>query len=134
MSYSIYTKKPTRSATPAVRISSDGKIVLNAAATRLFHASGTKLVNLLFDLKAGMIALRANTNKNKSSYSLSYGRNNCQSAVFVKGFLLEIGWDGQTYRDIEARWDGRKSLLELSMPKWGRSGTGEVVPNEQKTG
>jgi len=119
MAYTVFARRVIRTATPAVRITPVGRIILNAAACRLFHEKGARWVVLLFDQQERKIGLRAIRKKDTQSYSIAYGHRFSQASLCVKGFLVALGWDGKKYSNIDAHWDDEHCLLELQMPRWG---------------
>jgi len=68
------------------------------------------------DIEEQKIALRP-AEKDKRSFSLSYGPDLCQASMSARNFLKEIGWDGNVYK-IPAEWDKRKLILEFKIPRW----------------
>jgi hypothetical protein len=119
MAYTVYSRRVVITRTPAVKITSVGKIVLNAAASQLLHGKGAKWVLLLYDLQERKIGLRIIKKKAKQSYSVSYGSHLSQASMWAKSFLVTLGWDGKSYSNIDAHWDDEQCLLELKMPQWG---------------
>jgi len=115
MAYQIFEKRNVRTTTPALTISSIGRIMLNAAAARVFHENAVESVLLLSDKEQGKIALRPYTKKDSRAYRVTYGKNKNGCSFSGKSFLDFIKFDYSRKRTFPAVWNENEGLLEISM-------------------
>jgi hypothetical protein len=114
MAYQIFEKRNVRTTTPAITISSIGRIMLNAAAARIFHDNAVESVLLLFDKEQGKIALRPYTKKDSRAYRVTYGRNKNGCSFSGKSFLDFAKFDYSRKRTFPAVWNENDGLMEIS--------------------
>src|SRR5580704_14005776 len=87
MAYQIFEKQVTRTTTPAITITKIGRIMLNAACSRIFHENAVESVLLLFDKEQGKIALKPIGKKDARAYRVTYGKNQTGCSFSGKSFL-----------------------------------------------
>jgi hypothetical protein len=93
----------------------DGRITLNAAASRLFQSAGVKAVRILWDKNRCGIALEGVSKGDKNSYTVSFSRGRSAS-VTPKAFLTYIGWTSTKRQTVPARWEPKQKMLEAELP------------------
>jgi hypothetical protein len=115
VAYEVFERGVIRVEEPVVSILPDGRLTLNAAATRAVEKAGVKTVRILWDkLKYG-IALQASDKGDKNSYSIAFSRGRSAS-VSLKAFLTSIGWSANRRQSVPARWDSSRRMLEAELP------------------
>lgn len=115
MPYKVFERSVTRVETPMISVLPDGRITLNAAASRLFQAEQIKAVKILWDEAKRGIALQAAGKDDPNSYSIFFNRG--RSATFSpKAFLNYIGWSSKKRQTIPAKWDPAQKMIEAELP------------------
>ena len=115
MAYQIFEKRHARMTTPAVTIATNGRIILNSAAARIFHKNAVENVLLLFDAEQNKMALRSISKKDSRAYKVTFGRNQNGCSFSGKSFL---DWAKMDYREkhtFPAVWNEEEVLLEISL-------------------
>ena len=115
MAYETFERRITRTEDPALSVLADGRIALNAAATRLFQGAGAKAVKILWDKAKCGIALQAVKKGDKNSYSIYFSRGRSAS-ISAKTFLPYIGWSSDSNQTVPARWNAQLRMLEAELP------------------
>jgi hypothetical protein len=118
MAYEAFERTTARIDEPAISVapSSDGRIALNAAATRLFEEAGIQAVKILWDKTKCGIALQAAHKDDENSFSIVFGGRHSQATVTAKTFLKYIGWASDKRVTIRAKWDAQRKMLEAELP------------------
>ncbi len=116
MSYQIFEKVVTRTTTPSITITKIGRIMLNAAAARIFHENAVESVLLLFDKDQGKIALKPiGSKKDTRAYRVTYGKNNNGCSFSGKSFLDFAKVDYSYKRSFPTVWNENDGLLEINL-------------------
>jgi hypothetical protein len=115
VAYETFERRITRTEDPALSVLADGRIALNAAATRLFQGAGAKAVKILWDKAKCGIALQAVKKGDKNSYSIYFSRGRSAS-ISAKTFLPYIGWSSDSNQTVPARWNAQLRMLEAELP------------------
>jgi hypothetical protein len=113
--YETFERRVTRTEDPALSVLADGRIALNAAATRLFQGAGATAVKLLWDKAKCGIALQATEKGDKNSYSIYFSRGR-SAFISAKTFLPYIGWSSDRSQTVPARWNAQLRMLEAELP------------------
>lgn len=118
MAYETFERSAVTIEEPALTIApaSDGRIALNAAATRLFERAGVKAVKILWDRTICGIALQAAQKGEDNSFSVVFGGRHSQANVTAKTFLRYIGWASPRRQTVRAKWDQQHRILEAELP------------------
>ncbi len=115
MAYETFERSSVRVESPMLSILGDGRITLNAAATRLFQGAGVKTVRILWDKNRCGIALQGASKGDKNSYTLSFSRGRSAS-ISPKAFLTYIGWTSIKHQTVPAKWEPKQKMLEAEIP------------------
>ncbi len=115
VAYETFERRVTRTDDPALSILADGRIALNAAATRLFQGAGATAARLLWDKEKRGIALQATEKGDKNSYSIYFSRGR-SAFISAKTFLPYIGWSSDRGQTVPARWNAQLRMLEAELP------------------
>ncbi len=120
MAYELFNIKSTRIGSPALTITAEGRIVLNADAGDLLRRKGAKFVQILWDAKTLRMALRPLAKPAESTYKLSTkgGRRGMTFSGFT--FLRHIGWAFGESSTIPVTWNEKEKLLEASLLAFNR--------------
>jgi hypothetical protein len=114
MAYEIFTRKRSRISTPAVSISSTGRIGLNQGSSAIFQKNAIQFVLLLWDADEHRMALRAIVKKDARAYGVSYAKS---CAMFsAKTFFEHIGYQMTETRSFPAMWNETENILEINIP------------------
>lgn len=115
MAYETFERTSVRVSDPTVSVTTDGRIAVNAAASRLFAKAGTKTVRILWDRVTCALALQAaqKTDRNAFSVAFSEGRS---STIAAKAFLKYIGWSADRRQTVPAKWNEQQKMLEAQLP------------------
>src|SRR5258708_38149695 len=117
MGYEVFDNKATRLGSPALTITTDGRLALNADAGDLLRNTGAKFAHLLWDAAARKIALRPLTKADARSYKLTVPRAH-KRGMSVSGatFLRYIGWSFSKRATLAIEWNEKEKLLEAVLP------------------
>lgn len=126
MAYEVFERTSIRVEKPVLAVGNDGRIFLNAAATRLFQNSGVEAVTILWDKTKCGIGLKAANKGDRNSYSLAFSRGRSAS-ISPRAFLQYIGWSSKTRQTAAAKWNSQEKMLEAELPS-------RFVGNSQKAG
>ncbi len=134
MAYETFERSSFRVEDPTLSILPDGRIALNAAASRLFQGAGFKAVRILWDKHKCGIALQGVNKGDKNSYSLAFSRGRSAS-ISPKAFLTYIGWISTKRQTLPARWEPKQKMLEAELPsKFVRNHEQKAMDQETNTG
>jgi hypothetical protein len=115
VAYEIFERSFVRVEQPVLSILTDGRLTLNAAATRVLEKAGVRTVRVLWDKLNCGIALQASEKGDKNSYSIAFSRGRSAS-VSLKAFLTSIGWSANRRQLVPAKWDAQRKMLEATLP------------------
>jgi uncharacterized protein YjiK len=115
MAYEMFARTSIRMIEPALTFTPEGRIVLNAASTRIMIEAGIKTVLLLSDKDKNKIALKGASANDKNGYALTVTAKH-SSSVRAKSFLSHIGWRPQERHTLAAVWNQGARMLEVSLP------------------
>jgi hypothetical protein len=116
VAYEAFERQSIRIEEPAIAIAPDGKISLNAAATRLFEEAKIQAVKILWDKAKCGIALQAVPRNDASSFSIAFGDRHSQATITAKTFLRYIGWAPDRRQTVRAKWNAQQKMLEAELP------------------
>jgi|SRR5579871_278228 len=116
MAYEVFAKTNVRVEEPALSLTPDGRIAINAAAARLLSHAGIKHVLLLWDKTAYRVALKKTPKGDKNAYRISFAPDLHYGSIRAKTFLSYIGWKSKQRLLIPANWDEKEGLLEIALP------------------
>lgn len=114
MVYETFERSSVRVEDPALAVGPDGRLFLNAAATRLFENTGVRAVRILWDKVKFGIALQAANKNDKNSYALAFSRGRSAS-VSGKAFFQHIGWSADRRQTVPAKWNEQHKMLEAQL-------------------
>jgi hypothetical protein len=126
MGYEIFKRTGTRVETPTLSIVPDGRLAINAAASRIFLAAGIKSVILLWDGPNHRLALKAAQKGDKNAFAVSIAAANYSGSLRAKSFLSYIGWKARKREMISIVWNEKERMFEAQLPvehleseRWG---------------
>ena len=115
MAYEVFQRSVARVESPTLSVLPDGRITLNAAASRLFQGAGVKAVRVLWDKSRCAVALQAVKKGDENSYSVYFSRGRSAS-ISPKAFLGYIGWSSAARQTVPATWESTRKMLEAELP------------------
>jgi hypothetical protein len=118
VAYETFERTTVRVDEPVLTVAPlrDGRIALNAAASRLLEGAGVKAVKILWDKTTCGIALQAARKSDTNAYSISFGDRVHQATLSAKTFLLYIGWCADRRQTVPATWNEQQKMLEAQLP------------------
>lgn len=118
MAYETFKRQSVSVEGPAVTVAplADGRIALNAPATRLLKKAGITAVRILWDRTTFGLAIQGTQKGDEDSYSVVFGRGGRQAAFSAKAFLRYIGWSCDHRQTVRATWDEQQKMLEVRLP------------------
>jgi len=130
MAYEVFKRTAARIDTPTLSIVPDGRIAINAAATRICLDSGIKWVVLLWDAPNHRIALKATQKGDKNAHAVSVAPASYSGSLRATSFLKYIGWKARKREVIPATWNDKERMFEATLPiehlgpeRWGAKRT-----------
>ena len=130
MAYEIFKRTATRVATPTLSIVPDGRLGINAAASRILLAAGVRSVILLWDAPNHRVAMRAAQKGDKNAFAVSIAPANYSGSLRAKSFLSHIGWKARKRETVPATWNEKERMFEATLPlehlgpeRWGVKGS-----------
>ena len=115
MAYEVFARTAVRVEEPSLSLVPDGRIAINAAATRLLVQAKIKDVLLLWDKAARKVALRAAPKADKNSYRVSVAPDLHSGSIRAKAFLTYIGWSAPRRIQYSATWHEKEGMLEITL-------------------
>jgi hypothetical protein len=116
MTYELFNIKSQRIGSPALTITADLRMVLNADAGDLLRREGAKFIQILWDAKTYKVALRPLTKRGQSSYKLSSKSGRRGMGFSGATFLRHIRWNSTRSSNIPIEWNEEEKILEASLP------------------
>ena len=116
MAYELFKRTGVRVESPALSLVPDGRITINAAATRLLIGAGVKLVLLLWDKDNHKMAVKAAQKGDKNAYAVSLSPDKYAGSLRAKAFMAHIGWKAPRREMVMATWDEKEKMFELTLP------------------
>jgi hypothetical protein len=117
MAYEVFQRTAVRVEDPTLSLVPDGRIALNAAATRLFREAGVKFVVILWDKANQKVALKAAPKGDKNAYAVSDASGRKAGSITAKSFLSHIGWRAPRRETLSASWNEKDKTLEITLPR-----------------
>jgi len=117
MPYEVFQRSALRVEQPTLSIVPDGRLALNAAATRMFRAAAMKFVLLLWDKANHKVALKAARKGDKNAYAVSDASGRKAGTITAKSFLTHIGWSAPRRQTLPAIWNENDKTLEATLPR-----------------
>jgi len=114
MAYEVFTRKIVRTTTPAISISTLGKIALNQTATDILRKNHVEHVLLLWDGENRKIALQPADKTDTRAYHVAFGTKS-GSGFSAKTFCDHIKYDTAVIRSFAAEWNPKDKMLEISL-------------------
>src|SRR5438477_3737404 len=90
--YEVIERSAIRVVKPALTLMIDGRILLNAAAARVFMEARVRSVLLLWDKANHRLALKAAQKTDQNAYAVSISRGRLGS-ISAKSLFSYIGWN-----------------------------------------
>jgi hypothetical protein len=103
--------------TPALTITSNKKILLNAVAGDMLRQAGGKFVHILWDANACKLALKPLAEADRQSFTLTVGSGRKGMAITGRAVLRQIEWKSKKSEVIKAAWNKEAGVLEATLPK-----------------
>jgi hypothetical protein len=116
VAYETFERRSVRVDNPAITVRPEGRIAINAAASRLLEKAGVKAVRILWDKATCGLALQATEKGDKIAYSIAFGGGTRSASLTVKSFFHHIGWSSERRQTVPARWNEQKKMLEATLP------------------
>ena len=118
MAYETFERTTVRVEEPMLTVAPvrDGRIALNAAASRLLKQAGVKTVKILWDKTTCGIALQAARKSDTNAYAISFGNRDRQGTLSAKTFLRYIGWSSNRRQTVPVKWNEQQKMLEATLP------------------
>jgi hypothetical protein len=117
MAYEVFERTGVRVEAPALSITADGRMVINAAATRLLIEAGVKSVLLLWDKSNRRMAMKATKKGDKNAYAVSMSPGKYSGSLRAKAFMAHIGWRAPRREMLLATWNAKEKMFELTLPE-----------------
>ena len=117
MAYEPFQRTGVRVESPVLAIAPDGRIVLNAAATRMLAHAGVKHVVILWDNGNRHMALKATTKADKNGFAISGVSSGHSSSLRARSFLMHVGWAVAQRETLPATWNESEKILEVELPE-----------------
>ena len=115
MAYELYQRSSTRVNSPTITIAPGGRIVVNAAGSRLLKEAGVKYVQLLWDRSGKRMAIKAAL-KGKDAFTITFARDGRNGGFHATGFLRHIGWNAKSRENLPAAWSQSEKMFEVALP------------------
>lgn len=115
MAYETFERRAVRVEDPALTVRPDGRIALNAAASRLLENAGVRSVRILWDKTTCGVALQATQKGDNNSYAVAFSRSR-SATVTAKLFMQYIGWSSNHRQTVPAKWDEQRKMMEARLP------------------
>jgi hypothetical protein len=116
MAYEVFKRTAARIDTPTLSLVPDGRISINAAATRICLNSGIKWVLLLWDAPNHRMALKATQKGDKNAHAVSIAPASHSGSLRATSFLKYIGWKARKREMIPATWNDKERMFEAVLP------------------
>ena len=100
----------------AAKVRSDGRIGLNATATKMIREQGIKWVELLWDAANCRIGLKAVESRKTGCYTVTF-HSAVACSVTPMRFFNAIGWSCPDSVRADIRWDEGNRLFLIDLPK-----------------
>ena len=115
MAYEVFKRTRVRVGEPALAITPKGRIVFNAAATRILAAAGVKAALLLWDKNTNKFAIKATSKGDRNSYAVTLlpGRSGSLGSM---SFLNYVGWAAKHRESLPVTWNEKEKMLETVLP------------------
>jgi hypothetical protein len=117
MAYEVFKRTGARVASPTMSLVPGGRISINAAAVRIFVEAGVGSVILLWDRDNHKVALKAASKGDKNAYAISIAPDHHSGSLRAKSFLAHIGWNAPHRQMVDAGWDEKEKMFELTLPE-----------------
>jgi hypothetical protein len=117
MAYEVFERTGVRVEAPALSITADGRMVINAAAARLLIEAGVKSVLLLWDKANHKMAVKAAQKGDKNAYAVSLSPDKYSGSLRAKAFVAHIGWRAPRREMLLATWNAKEKMFELTLPE-----------------
>ena len=117
MPYELFTDKAARLGSPALTITTDGRLSLNADAGDIMREAKARFVQLLWDREEHRIALRPVSRIDEHSYRLTSAAGRKRGmALSAKSFLRHIEWDFSKTCTLPVSWNEKDKMLVAVLP------------------
>lgn len=99
---------------PTLAIAPDGRLFLNAAASRILLGLGAKHVLLLWDKEISKMAVKAVTKSDKNAFAVTIIKYTATARA--KTFFDHIGWNSTRRETLAAIWNPTEKMFEVVLP------------------
>ncbi|MGC2248729.1 MAG: hypothetical protein WA609_19150 [Terriglobales bacterium] len=132
MAYETFERTSVRVSDPTISVTTDGRIAINAAASRLLAKAAAQAVRILWDQATCCVALQAAPKNDTNAFSITFieGRS---ATIAAKSFLKRLGWSADRRQTVPAKWNERQKMLEAQLPP-GFVGWKNDTPGKKNTG
>ncbi len=117
MAYEVFKRTGVRVEQPALSLTPDGRIALNAAATRVLIAAEVRAVLLLWDKQNRRVAIKSAPKGDKNAYAVSLVSDRRAGSLRAKTFLGYVGWSAPQRETLPATWNEKEKMLEITLPR-----------------
>ena len=117
MSWEIFNRKVTRVVTPAISVSSEGRVNLNKGVVQRLRAMAVEYVLLLWDGERHKVGLRPISKRDNRAFRVLYGNRENAAALSGKSFFDYIGYNYAESRILPATWDENEEMFEIPIPQ-----------------
>lgn len=112
MAYERFDKRSVRLGEPSFTIRTDGRIRLNADATRLLAAKAVTHVWIFWDASRSKLALKPTNSRDKAAYKVVFSKTQNMSEIGAKAFIRHLGWNSPRPFSTSVTWNTKEALLE----------------------
>ena len=117
MGYEVFERTSIRASAPKLSIVPGGRIAINAAAVRILVKAGVGFVVLLWDKDTRRVALKSTSKGNKNAFAISITPDQHSGSLRAKSFLAHIGWNAPHRQMLDAYWNEKEKMFEMTMPQ-----------------
>ena len=117
MGFEVFNKKMQYKGTPAVTITTLGRMAFNKAVTIIFRTQRVDDVILMWDKDKNLIGLQPITTKDHRSYKVRYSKRGDGSGFTANTFLKYIGYNASETQSLPIQWDEKEQLFTIEVPK-----------------
>jgi hypothetical protein len=116
VAYELFERSSTRVDTPALAITPDGRVAINAAACRLLQHVGAKTVVILWDSGSNTMAVKVASGSDKNAFTITFAADSHAGSFRAKSFFDHIGWHAARRVGVPTIWNPAEKMFEVSLP------------------
>jgi hypothetical protein len=117
MTFEKFDRKSSRKTGPSLSVRTDGRMRLNAEATRKLLDLGITRLDLLWDRKGARIGLKRAPDDDQTSYKLTFSKEKNSADLAVKAFFRHIELQPKTKIDLALEWNEVEEMFQAKLPK-----------------